>query len=73
MFELSASQTASPKKPRSVFCEKKKVVRQKSEFRLFMGKHGWHPLTKILEKNRRKVYPPRAPGGWGGAFNPQLR
>jgi len=26
MFELSASQTASPKKPRSVFCEKKKFI-----------------------------------------------
>ena len=28
MFELSASQTASPKRTRSVFCEKKKVYRE---------------------------------------------
>jgi len=26
MFELSASQTASPKRTRSVFCEKKKFI-----------------------------------------------
>ena len=50
MFELSASQTASPKKARSVFCERKKVMIENSEFRLFMGKHGWHPLTFENEK-----------------------
>ena len=49
MFELSASQTASPKKARAVFCEKKKVVRQNTEFRLFMGKHGWQPLSNLIK------------------------